>query len=70
MKAWAIELNMFRPKSKLASTYFFQDDGINIGIKTALFKTKKQATEAAKRFIFGNATVVRVEVRISIVRKP
>ena len=70
-KAWAIETDMFGYDLHLAETHFFQDDEEipNEAIQTALFKTRKEAREAAKQFILCKAKAVRVEVRISIVRK-
>ena len=72
-KAWAIELN-FKPNRQLAGTHFFQYwkeiNPFNEGMPIALFKTRRQAREAEKHFILCKAKVVRVEVRISMVRKP
>ena len=68
-KAWAVETDMFGYHLHLAETHYFQDDENNEAIQTALFKTRGEAREAAKRFILCKAKAVRVEVRITIVRK-
>ena len=69
-KAWAIETDMFGHDLHLAEIHYFQYGETDEAIQTALFKTRGEAREAAKRFILCKATVVRVEVSISIVRKP